>query len=199
MGGGSARDLRRAAAAFRGPPHLPRLWFFTDPVRTPEPESIVLKLPHGAAVVYRHFGAADRRRTARRLARLCERRDIRLLIGADAALAEAVGADGVHLPERLAADAPLLRTQQPGWLITAAAHGASAMTDARGLDAFVLSPIYPSMSPSAGAALSLPVASRLVRMADRPVIALGGVTMAHMRDLARAGFAGAAGIEMFLE
>ena len=38
---------------------LPRLFFFTDPIRTPDPARILTRLPRGAGVVYRAFGAAD--------------------------------------------------------------------------------------------------------------------------------------------
>lgn len=196
MDGRSARDLRRAAARFRGPPGLPRLWFFTDPVRTPEHWKIAETLPAGAAVVFRHFGARDRHALARRLKALCVRRRLRLLIGADPVLAEIVSADGVHLPERLATEAAALRHAHPGWIISAAMHSETAV--ASGLDALVLSPVYPSRSLSAGAPLGLTKAARIARAAPAPVIALGGVTRAHIHELVRAGFAGAAGIDLFL-
>ena len=99
---------------------LPRLWFFTDPERTPDPAAIAATLPRGAAVVYRHFGAADREAVARVLRQL---RGLVVLIGADAALAARVGADGVHLPERLAHQAGALKRSRPGWIVTVAAHG----------------------------------------------------------------------------
>lgn len=156
-------------------------------------------LPEGAAVVYRHFGAVDRRQTARQLRRLCTARGLRLLIGLDAELAAAVQADGVHLPERAAQEIAGLRAAHPLWLITVAAHSEVALRGAAGADAAVLSPIFPSRSPSAGAALTLPRAARLVRTAPLPVIGLGGVTLARTHDLARAGFAGAAGIDLFVD
>lgn len=193
------RAWRRAAARFRGPAHLPRLWFFTDPERTPDPVAIARALPAGAAVVYRHFGAADRRLTARRLKRLCIARGLRLLIGLDVELAEAVQADGVHLPERAAHEIAALRAAHPHWLLTVAAHSEAALQQTAGADAAILSPIFPSRSPSAGDALTLPRAARLARTAPQPVIALGGVTLARTHDLARAGFAGAAGIDLFVE
>ncbi len=84
-----------------GSPAIPALFFLTDPARTPDPLRIAARLPRASAVVYRHFGAPDRVRTARRLAELCQRRGLVLLIAADPALAERVGAAGVHWPERL--------------------------------------------------------------------------------------------------
>ena len=193
------RAWRRAAARFRGPAHLPRLWFFTDPVRTPDPPAVARALPAGAAVVYRHFGAADRKQTARHLRRICTARGLRLLIGLDATLAAAAQADGVHLPERAAQEIPALRAAHPQWIVTVAAHSEAALQRAAGADAAILSPVFPSRSPSAGVALTLPRAARLLRTAPTPVIALGGVTRERTHDLARGGFAGAAGIDLFLD
>lgn len=192
-------DLRCAAALFRHPGDLPRLWFFTDPDRTPEPWRTAARLPAGAAIVYRHFGAPDRLFVARRLQRLCRRHGLRLVIGADVALARAVGAAGVHLPERMAADAESLKRRHPDWIITVAAHSAHAARSAAGADVVMLSAIYPSRSPSAGSPIGLVVGGRIARGVPAPIIALGGVTVARARELARAGFAGMAGIDLFAE
>jgi len=193
------QDLRHAASQFRRTLTLPRLWFFTDPLRTPEPWREATRLPAGAAVVYRHFGASDRLFVARRLQRLCQRNDLTLMIGADPALAGAVGAAGVHLPERMAAVAAPLKRRRPDWIVTTAVHSARAARSAAGADAMMLSTIYPSQSPSAGPPIGLIEGGRIARSAPAPIIALGGVTAARARDLARAGFAGMAGIDLFAD
>jgi thiamine-phosphate pyrophosphorylase len=159
---------------------------------------VAARLPAGAAVVYRHFGAEDRLRVARRLQRLCARRDLRLLVGADPALADVVGAAGVHLPERMAAGAQDLKRRRPNWIVTVAAHSAAAVHAAAGADAAVLSPVFPSRSPSAATPIGLTEGGRIARHAPLPVLALGGGGVGHARDLARAGFAGVAGIDLFL-
>ncbi|MBT9446067.1 MAG: thiamine phosphate synthase [Hyphomonadaceae bacterium] len=178
---------------------MPRLWFFTDPERTPEPWRTATQLPAGSAVVYRHFGAPDRLVTARRLQRLCVRRGLRLIVGADAALARAVTAAGIHLPERMAAEAASIKQQEPGWIVTVAAHSAERARASCCADAIMLSAIYPSQSPSAGEPIGLPEGGRIAKSAPAPVVALGGVTVACARELARAGFAGMAGINLFVE
>jgi len=175
---------------------LPQLWFFTDPERTPRPWQVVNTLPAGSAVVFRHFGATDRRVVARRLQRICAGRRLRLLIGADPALAESVGAAGVHLPEHMSRLAPVLKTARPDWIVSVATHGEAPLPAFA--DAAVLSPVYPSRSPSAGATLGVATAARIARTSPISMIALGGVKIAHMHALARAGFAGVAGIDLFL-
>ncbi len=177
------------------PDTWPRLWFFTDPDRTPDPVAIARSLPRGTAVVYRHFGAKDRAAVATALRAL---RGLRLLIGADAALAAHVGADGVHLPERLAHCAGALKRLRPLWMVTVAAHSTTALRRAAGADAAVLSPVFDSRSASAGPALGLLRAARMAAGAPLPVIGLGGVTRRRARALMRRGFAGAAGVDLFL-
>jgi thiamine-phosphate pyrophosphorylase len=171
--------------------------FFTDPVRTPDPAAVLARLPPGAGVVYRAFGAPDAAETGRRLLRLARRKRLTLLVGADAALAAAIGADGVHLPERLAWWARALRRARPGWLVTAAAHSWSAIVKARrsGADAAVVSPVFPSASPSAGRPIGALRFAQLVRGAGLPVYALGGVNAATARALTHSGAAGLAAVE----
>jgi thiamine-phosphate pyrophosphorylase len=120
-----------------------------------------------------------------------------VLAGADAGLAAAIGADGVHLPERAAASAVGLRRARPRWIVTAAAHSASAIVRARraGADAVFVSPVFPSASPSAGRPLSPLRFARLVRGARLPVYALGGIDAATARRIARTGLAGFAAID----
>lgn len=184
-----ARRLNRAAGA----PPIPALYFFTDPVRTPDPAGIARRLPRGAAVVYRHFGAPDRVKTARLLAGVCRSRGLKLLIAADPALAARVGADGVHWPERRL---PAQREASAG-LVTVAAHSAAGLGRAAafGADAAILAPIFPTLSRSGNTPLGLFRASQWARGAGLPVIALGGVTPERARLLAGRSFAGLAAIE----
>jgi thiamine-phosphate pyrophosphorylase len=190
-----------AAAAARlnrdaGCPPIPSLYFFTDPERVPDPVAAVRRLPRGAAIVYRHFGAPERKRIARQLAELCQARGLTLLVGADPGLAEDCGADGVHWPERLA---PKQRGNHFR-LVTGAAHNARALRHAERaqLDACVLSPVFPTKSASAHAPLGLFRASWLARRCAVPVIALGGVNARNAHRLIGRGFAGLAAVEALI-
>jgi thiamine-phosphate pyrophosphorylase len=180
----------------RGKP-LPNLLFFTDPERTPDPERVAERLPAGAAVVFRAFGAADAGARGSRLREITRRRGLTLLVGADAALALEIEADGLHLPERLAAEAPDLRAAHPDWLITLAAHDMAAALAgaAAGADALVVSPIFPSRSPSAGQPLGVEGLKRIVEAVRTPVYALGGVRADTATLLLDTGIVGIAAVE----
>ncbi|HEX5006411.1 MAG TPA: thiamine phosphate synthase, partial [Hyphomonadaceae bacterium] len=145
----AAARLAKPARARNGRP-LPRAWFLTDPRRTPHPERIVEALPAGFGVVYRHYGSTDRFETGARLAAICRRRRLTLLVSADPELAQRINADGIHWPE---AKLRGVRARSLRWIETAAAHSPRALVRARalGVDAVILSAVFASASPSAGA------------------------------------------------
>lgn len=193
----AALRLRRRSG-MRTP--LPPLWFFTDPARTPEPERIAERLPHGAGVVYRAFGAPNAAELGRRLARIAGDRGLALLVGADPCLARLIGAAGVHLPERLAHRADALARRRPDWLITCAAHSRAAVKDSsrRAVTAVFVSPIFATRSASAATPVGPRRLSSWISGANTPVIALGGISLSNVPELAGSGAAGVAAIEAFL-
>jgi thiamine-phosphate pyrophosphorylase len=187
---GLAREAAKVSRADGAPrPNLPPLLFFTDGDRTPGPWRVAARLPVGAGVVFRHFGAPDARETALRLREATLHRDGLLLIGRDADLAEAVEADGVHLPEALISEAAALAVRHPGWTLTAAFHGHSPLPDLTGLDALVVSPASGEKAP-----LGLEGLTELARTIPRPVYALGGVNASNAPQLSGSGAYGIAGV-----
>lgn len=190
-----AQALARAADAVRGEARsrVPPMLLFTDPERTPQPWDIAARMPAGSGVVYRAFGAADALETAQRLRVVTRERGMALLIGMDAGLADRVEADGLHLPERALAEAPALAERRPDWVLTGAVHSVEAALAARGLDAVVLSPIF----PAGGASANRPAlgVERLAEAARGPrVIALGGITASSAGGLQGSGAYGLAAI-----
>lgn len=189
-----ARVLARDAAKVSRASTLPPLLFFTDPARTPRPWETAARLPAGAAVVFRHFGLPNARETAERLREVTAARGVHLLIGLDADLAEAVRADGLHLPERALDQARTLSEAHPDWLITGAAHAGSAL-DAPFLHARILSPVFPAGgASSATPPLGLEAFRTLAASAACPVYALGGIDAKNARSLVGSGACGIAGV-----
>jgi len=198
----AARRLR--ARAMRSWPRtgerLPALIFVSDPARTPAPDVIAASLPAGSAVIFRAFGATDAIEVGRRLKAIAVRRKLILLVGADERLAHAIGADGVHLPERMAARAGAVGRRRPGWIVTAAAHSRRAVLLAAraGAHAVLVSPVFESASRSAGRPLGPTRFADLARQAPIPVFALGGVTLHNVRRLLGSGAAGIAAVDAFI-
>lgn len=189
---------------YRGPSgltSLPELWAFTDPQRTPDVTAFAAGLPAGTGLVYRHFGKADRGVEAQILAGLARSEGLTLLIAADIALAEAVGAHGVHWPERLLAQGAQARLRYTHLVMTAATHSYLAVDRAwqAGMDAAFLSPLLPSNSPSATHPLGLWRARSIVGQSRLPVYGLGGLDMKKAKQMKQLGLSGMAMIEAWLE
>ena len=194
------RRRRGLAPGQRRRPDLPPLILMTDEVRLGDPDAAIFALPPGSAVIFRHYRADDRRAIATRLAGICRRRGLKLLIAGDARLAIEVGAQGLHLPEylarRLACHRWGRRGSRPGWLITVAAHSLPALQRARrlGADAVLLAPVFATASHPGVRPLGPLRFSAWAGRSPVPVYALGGVTAANAGRLAASGAAGIAGI-----
>lgn len=152
-------------------------------------------------MIFRAFGAEDALARARRLTAIAADRSLLLLIGADAALAEACGAQGVHLPEARVGEARALRERRPDWVLTAAAHSLAAARRAgeAGCDAALVSTVFASNSASAAPPMGAEAFAALVEAAPLPVYALGGVTIRTAPDLVGSGAQGFAMVEGLAE
>jgi thiamine-phosphate pyrophosphorylase len=133
----------------------------------------------------RHRDDRERERLARLVRPVCLARRVALLIADDAALAQRVGADGVHVPERRVTRLPGLRAQNARWLVTCSAHGAAAVRRATGLgaDAVFVSPVFATASHADGRMLGVTRFAVLAREGGA-VYALGGVDTNTIRRLA---------------
>ena len=182
-------------------PSLPPLILMTDRKRLADPMPVVETLPRGGAVILRHYGDREREALAFRLAFICRERGLRLLIAGDVRLAARVRADGVHLPEGRATKAASgwRIGRRPGWLVTAAAHSPAAIMRAAqaGVDAVLLSPVFPTKSHPGAATIGPLRFAAWVRESPLPVYALGGVSVHSARRLASSGAVGFAGIGGF--
>lgn len=175
---------------------LPPLILLADVGSNPLPA--MARLPRGSLVLFRHYGAADRAERAHRLAAFCRARGLRFLVAGDGALAMAVGADGLHLPEWLARG-PVSRgwawrRRKPGWLLTASAHSETALARAAafGADAVLLAPLFPTPSHPGAKTLGVLRFARFAHNAAVPVYGLGGIGPATIRRLRGSGAAGVA-------
>lgn len=197
----AAQALNRSAAAVSpAAAALPPLLFLTDPDRTPRPWEIAARMPAGAGVVYRGFGRPEAPDEARTLRTVTRARGITLLIGQDDRLAEAVDADGVHLPERNLDRAAALRARHPAWMLTGALHGFAARPALAALDAVIVSPVFRAGGSSAERhPLGIEALARGVAGLPLPVYGLGGITADTAPGLSDTGLCGLAAIDGVVE
>lgn len=118
-----------------------------------------------------------------------------LIVNRRLSLARAIGADGIHL----GADGPTIHEARhalgPDAIIGYSAHGVdeALRAFAAGSHYVLLSPIYPTPG-KAGImdAIGLDPLRRLAARAPGPVLALGGVGLGQLREVAAAGASGVA-------
>ena len=186
---------------------LPVLFLMSDPDRLPDPRPYLHRLPRGAGVILRCYGAnpgdAPSRVQVRRLAKACHTRGLWLLIAGDDHLAAQARADGIHLGE--------WRLGRGAWkrgpararrgLVTASCHGRAALSRAAaaGVDAVLLAPVFATESHSDARILGHLRFAALVRQCRLPVFALGGIGPANIGRLAPTGAAGIAGIGFIID
>jgi len=180
---------------------LPRLIAMTDPDRESDPVALIERLPAAAAVIFRHYGNPDRDRLAAKGLAAANSRGVFFLVADDVRLAGRIGADGVHFPEyRIRRRDRRVRTALGRFpLVTAAAHSrrAALAAEKAGIDALILSPVFPTLSHSERSAMGPLRFALAARDVTVPVYALGGVAAGNARRLAAAGAYGLAGIGLF--
>lgn len=161
-------------------PPLPALWLVSDARNDGALEAVLKRLPRGSGLIFRHYHLSEPQRRARfrALRRVARRRGHRVVLAGTPAQAHRWGADGAYGTAASLARGPAL-------LRLATAHSLREVGRARRADAVLLSPVYPTRSHR-GAAVLGPVRYRLLaRQARVPVIALGGMSAARARGLAR--------------
>ena len=129
---------------------------------------------------------------------LCREVGARLLIHADWELAQALGADGVHLTARQLGRL-VERPLPPGFLVGTSCHDATelARAEALGADFAVLGPVLPTASHPGAPHLGWERFAVLVEQARIPVYALGGMSPDLLDTAWRHGAQGVAGIRGF--
>lgn len=170
--------------------------FITHTGRVPDPLSVVTGLPPGSIVICRDYDYRDRPALASSLRAVTLARRQIFLVAGDVALARAVRADGVHLPEYM------LRRPRPRGVrfITAACHSRAALKRAAdmGLDLAFVSPVFPTQSHEGALTLGVHRFSRLIKGMRLPIAALGGIKPTTAKKLHVFNLAGVAAIDGFL-
>lgn len=155
---------------------LPRRWFFTDSRLGEGVWAVIGRLPKDVGVIVRVPSLARDMALAQRLIAACRRRGLAVLLAGPVAVAQRLGADGAHLPER---EARRGRCRRPraGFRLTAAAHSRAALLRAErlGADGVFLSPVFPTRSHPGARTLGPCRFGLLMRGLALPVLALGGM------------------------
>jgi thiamine-phosphate pyrophosphorylase len=131
------------------------------------------------------------------------RSQTRVVVNERADLAQAAGADGVHLRADGAA-APRVRSILPaGFLVGRSVHSTSeavAAESAGGVDYLIFGTVFATASkPADHPAVGVGSLHQVCESVQLPVIAIGGITAGRLAEVAAAGAAGFAAIGAFTE
>ena len=119
------------------------------------------------------------------------------MIADDVALAAAVEADSVYVSDRHQVNDLTAQTQAAGLYTGVSINNRTELLEEEpaGLAFYSVSPVYPSRHVTEEAPIEhLAGSSTLVQNNDVPVVAMGGITVARLKDIVRMGVYGAAAI-----
>lgn len=196
-----ARVATKLYKARSRPCRLAPLVFMSDPKRVPDVIAAAQSLPNGTAIIYRHFGKADKVEEAEALRQITFSKSQQLLIGADPELAIAIGADGVHFKRDPLLAAPTLwRKRCPDWIISMAGiKQGEYQANLSVLDALIVSSIFKSQSHSAGEPIGTTALKSKTQTLPMNIFALGGINNKTAPNLLGSGAAGLAAIDGLLK
>jgi len=194
-----ARRLNLSAQVSRPHIQLPSLIYVTDHQRVPDPLPDIDTLPDGCGVIFRHYDVKNRTSLARTVKDLCGRKDLVFILAGDYRLAQDLDADGFHLPEYLAFNPPIGVRRwhlRPDKFLTAAAHSHQALQAGKkiGIDAALVSPVFPTASHVAHSALGNLRFTKMCRQSMLPIYALGGINASNAARLVKSNAIGIAAI-----
>jgi thiamine-phosphate pyrophosphorylase len=124
---------------------------------------------------------------------------VRIVVNDRVDVALSAGADGVHLRNDSFEAARVRALAPPEWIVGRSIHGV-AEADWLGpdVDYAIFGAVFPSASKAGAAPAGLAALRSAAAASPCPVLAIGGVSTANLREIAAAGAAGVAAIELFL-
>jgi len=179
--------------------NLPKFFLITDAAAQGNSARIIAKLPCGSGVIFRDYHIKNRSRYAARIAAICKARRLMLLVAGDFRLALRVKADGVHFPERMKAEAMMVKRKFPHLIVSVAAHGEKTIRNMSGIaDVIFLSAVFATESHPEAKPLGPLATARLARISTTPLYALGGVNAVTAKRLKGCKLSGTATIRGIL-
>ncbi len=174
----------------------PGLYALTDPALLPEPvlaERVAAAVRGGARIVqYRDkdADAATRRRRGRAVLDACRAHGALCIINDDAALAAALGADGVHLGREDGDLAGARAIVGPDRLIGVSCYDQLELATAAvaaGADYVAFGSVWPSGTKPGAVRAPLALLTDAARRLPVPVVAIGGITRDNAAETVAAG------------
>lgn len=183
----ASMPMRQPSPRFR----LPDIWLISDARNDAQLDRAIRNLPRGSGVIFRHYHLAEGDRRARfaEIAKLARGRGHGIFLSDTARQALRWGADGAYGPPERLANGPALPR-----LVTA--HSLSEIGNAgrARADAILLSPVFATRSHPGAKTLGPVRFHLLAKLANVPIIALGGMDRRRARAIGAKKWAAIDGI-----
>ncbi|GAX00369.1 thiamine phosphate synthase [Secundilactobacillus silagei] len=145
----------------------------------------------------------DRAAVAMKLRGKCAEAGIPFIVDDNVELAKQVNADGIHVgqsDEKIQDVVNEVGDQMIIGLSCSTAEEVKAANAIDGIDYYGSGPIHPTGSKAdADPVIGLDGLKQLVSLTDRPIVAIGGITVADLSDVRKTGAAGSAVISMIAQ
>lgn len=160
-------------------------------------EMVSSAIEGGATVVQLRDKTASAKRflgEAKALSSLARTLEVPFIVNDRVDVALASNADGVHLGQEDLPCSEARRLLGSGKLIGVSAHSLQEAREAeqQGADYISLGKIYPSVTKTEGTTIGLSALREVVAAVHLPVVAIGGIGLANLKEVFEAGAAGVA-------
>ena len=150
----------------------------------------------------RENGLADRELVSlvARVVAISQKTETKVIVNDRVDIAIIAGAMGVHLKGGSHSAARVRRVAPADWLIGRSVHGleeANRVVDEGAVDYVTFGPVFETDSKPGLTPHGLAMLKRVVSSVEKPVLAIGGITVENAGDVASCGVAGISAISLF--
>ena len=128
--------------------------------------------------------------------------NVKIIVNDRLDVALMAGAAGLHLRSNSFSAARARSLVPSGWLIGRSVHSAEEALEvdaSGGVDYLMFGTVFDSTSKPDRVGVGIETLRRTVNLVELPIIAIGGVTVDRVRDIARGGASGVAAISFFVD
>ena len=177
--------------------------FFTDRKKV-DIIKIISSLQENALVIFREYDLnyQDRLYLAQKIQKICQKRNLKLIIGKDINLAKIVATSSIHFSDHddFLDDFIKIRKFFPNDLfVTCSFHSEETLLKYQDLDLDIrfLSPIFKTTSHKDQKPLGIEFLKKLTEEKNIKICPLGGINIENIKELQNLNISGIAGIDLF--
>ena len=188
---------------------LPAIVFFTDRKKISDFENTIKSLPKNSAIIIREYdlNKKDREVFAKNIQQVAKKKNLKILVGKDIALAKKINADGIHFSDYDYLPLQFLEQKKfkKKFIFSFSCHSFKSVLKARKIrpNLIFISPVFPTTSHLNTQALGIKNLAKIslkIKSNFYPAsrfYALGGINLTNLPSVRKLGLSGFAAIKLF--